>query len=359
MSSLKNYFLAARPKTLMIAVSVWLTGWVLSTTLWGQAHHAYTFDRNLHIEWTLSVTLWEQTHFFLNIIILLCMLLLQTAVNYFNDVLDFKRNKDTTERLGPPRMVQSQKIKASSLTSTAYAVLFLALCLGGYLVIKGGVFILFIGLTALGMTYFYSAPPIALADRGLSEIFVFLFFGVLAVGGIYHLNFMQSIINYNISSGLSFVEEILVTMIYFSFSFLLHFMEEAELMEKTTAVLIAGSQMGFLSVSPLIINHLRDHQEDQKSGKKTWVVRKGRNFGRIQWAGCIVLSYLLGIYWLWEGSYFKAGILPLLVLPLYIYLFTKIILEKPSKKYNTFLALNSIGQFFFSIALCLGWMFKS
>ena len=334
MNIFKNYFLAARPKTLMTAVSVWLTGWVLSTALFGQIH------------------------FFLNIIILLCMLLLQIAVNYFNDILDFKRNKDTAERLGPPRMVQSQKIQASSLTYAAYVVLFLALCLGGYLVIKGGVFILFIGLTALGMTYFYSAPPISLADRGLSEIFVFLFFGVLAVSGIYHLNFMQRIISHDISPYVSsFTEETLVVMVYFSFSFLLHFMEEAKLVEQTIAVLIAGSQMGFLSTSLLIINHLRDHQEDKKSGKKTWVVRKGRNFGLIQWTSCIVFSYLLGIYWIWESSYFKAGILPLLTLPLYIYLLKKIILEKPSKKYNTFLALNSSGQFFFSIALCLGWIF--
>ena len=280
------------------------------------------------------------------------MLCLQIAVNYFNDVLDFKRNKDTTERLGPPRMVQSQKIKASSLTYAAYAVLFLALCLGGYLVIKGGVLILFIGLTALGMTYFYSAPPIALADRGLSEIFVFLFFGVFAIIGICHLNFLQSIVNVSISPYVSSAkEEVLVTMFYFSvFPVLI-------LVEKITAVLIAGSQMGLLSTSLLIINHLRDYQEDQKSGKKTWVVRKGRKFGLIQWTSCILFSYLLGVYWVLDSSYFMAGVLPLLILPLYIYLLKKIILEKPSKKYNTFLALNSLGQFFFSIALCLGWIF--
>ena len=291
----------------MIAISVWLTGWIL------------------------SITLWEQIQFTLNAVILFCMLLLQTAVNYFNDVLDFKRNKDTAERLGPPRMVQSQKIQASSLTHISYVILFLACCLGIYLVIKGGAFILLIGCAALGMTYFYSAPPIALADRGLSEIFVFLFFGVLAVSGICHLNSTQ------ISFNSSFFHPF--------------FIEEIDL------ILIAGSQMGFLSISPLIINHLRDYQEDQKSGKKTWVVRKGRNFGQIQWIACIAFSYLLGAYWILENSYFKAGILPLLVLPLHIYILKKIIQEKPSQKYNTFLFLNSLGQFFFSIALCLAWIF--
>lgn len=257
------------------------------------------------------------------------MLLLQIAVNYFNDVLDFKRNRDTTDRLGPPRMVQSQKISADSLTGVSYITLFLAICLGFYLAMKGGVFILIIGLIALGMTYFYSAPPIALADRGLSELFVFLFFGVLAVGGICHLN---SIHTSSISS-------------FFSPAFI----------QEIDAILATGSQMGFLSISLLIINHLRDHQEDEKSEKKTWVVRKGRKFGLIQWLTCILFAYLLGVYWILTDSYFIAGVLPLLVLPLHIYIFQKIVRENPSQKYNTYLALSSLGQFFFSIALSLGY----
>ena len=240
----------------MIAISVWLTGWAL------------------------SIALLEKVQFTLNIIILLCMLLLQITVNYFNDALDFKRNRDTKDRLGPPRMVQSQKIQASLLINISYLILFLAGLLGIYLVIKGGAFIFFIGLTAMGMTYFYSAPPIALADRGLSEIFVFLFFGVLTVSSICHLNIAY------FSATPSF------------FYFYPVFIQEID------AILIAGSQMGFLSISPLIINHLRDHQEDQKSGKKTWVVRKGRKFGLIQWLTCIALSYLLGVYWILTDSYF-------------------------------------------------------
>ena len=294
----------------MIAVSVWLTGWVLSIALWGQ----------------IQITL--------NVIILICILLLQIAVNYFNDALDFKRNRDTTERLGPPRMVQSQRIQASSLLYISYFIVFLASCLGSYLVITGGFFIFFIGFIAIGTTYFYSAPPISLADRGLSEIFVFLFFGVLAVSGICYLNSAQ------LSSATSF------------FHFHSSFIQEID------AILIAGSQMGFLSISLLLINHLRDHEEDQKSGKRTWVVRKGRNFGLIQWLICIICSYALGAYWIFASPYFMAGVLPLLVFPLHGYITKKVFQEKPSRKYNTFLALSSISQLFFSVALSLGWTLK-
>ena len=309
-NTLKNYFLAARPKTLVIALAVWWTGWTLSIALWGR------------MQWAL------------NAVILLCMLFLQTAVNYFNDALDFKRNRDTGERLGPPRMAQSRRIQASSLIRISYFILFLAACLGLYLVMIGGFFIFLIGLTALGMTYFYSAPPIALADRGLSEIFVFLFFGVLAVGGICSLNaplFDSEIAFFYLSP--SFIKEIDI-------------------------ILTAGAQMGLLSTSLLIINHLRDHQEDRRSGKKTWVVRKGRNFGLIQWAFCIIFSYFAGIYWMLESPFFTAGILPLAVLPLHLYILKKITQEKPSEKYNAFLALSSIGQLFFSTALSLGWLIK-
>ena len=283
--------------------------------------------------WALSAALWEQKQITLNLIILLCMLLLQTAVNYFNDALDFKRSRDTTERLGPLRMVQAQKIQADSLIYTSCFILFLAVCLGLYLVTAGGFFILAIGLTALGMTYFYSAPPIALADRGLSEIFVFLFFGVLAVSGICHLNAVQ------LSSEFSFF--------YFHPGFT----------QEIGAVLTAGSQMGFLSVSLLIINHLRDHQEDRKSGKKTLVVRRGRKFGLIQWFFCIAASYVLGVYWVFAGPHLIAGILPLLVSPLHLFIYQKIRQEKPSRRYNFFLALNSLGQLLFSITLSLAWLF--
>lgn len=303
---IKSYFLAARPKTLITAISVWLTGWTLSIALWGQ------------MQWTL------------NALILLCTLLLQIAVNYLNDALDFKRNRDTTERLGPLRMAHSQKIKASSLIQASSLILFTAACLGIYFVIKGGFFILLIGFIALMMTYFYSAPPIALADRGLSEIFVFLFFGIIAVSGICHLN---------------------VSEFSAAFSFL-HF--NPVFIQEIDAILIAGSQMGFLSISLLIINHLRDHKEDQKSGKKTWVVRKGRNFGLIQWFACIITSYILGIYWIVASPYFMAGILPLLTLPLYGYIAKKIVQEKPSRKYNNFLALTSVSQFLFAITFCMG-----
>ena len=127
----------------------------------------------------------------LNGVILFCMLCLQIAVNFFNDILDALRGKDTSIRLGPVRVVSEGLLDAKSLKKSAFLVLLFAFLSGSFLVLKGGVFILLIGGAGLFMTYFYSGPPIDLAERGLSEVFVFLFFGLLAVFGIFYLNILE------------------------------------------------------------------------------------------------------------------------------------------------------------------------
>ena len=148
----------------MVSLSVWLTGT------------------------GLSITYHPHSSFIIHGMVLFCMMCLQMAVNYLNDALDTKRGKDTHQRLGPQRMSQSGRLSFSELLDGASVLLSLAIVSGLYLVAKGGWPILAIGTIGLLATYFYSAPPISLADRGLSELFVFLFFGVLAVCGIFYLN---------------------------------------------------------------------------------------------------------------------------------------------------------------------------
>ena len=279
-----------RLKTLLVAFSLWLVGISLSAAV-------------IHID------------FFLNFLILFCMTGLQISVNYFNDILDGRRKRDTGDRLGPQRVIHSGILTEKSLMKALVFVLLLTLSLGAYLIYKGGWPIALIGISGLLLTYFYSAPPLALADRGLSEIFVFLYFGVLSVCGIFYLNTMNW-------SFISFV---------------------------------AGSQMGFLSISLLIVNHLRDHVEDQKTGKRTLVVRWGRNFGLTQLACSIFAPYIIGYYWLIIENQWMTFIFPLSVLPFHIYIFYKISSQAPSQIYNFYLALTSFGQLLFGTSLLLSW----
>ena len=310
----QHYIQAMRLKTLLVSFSVWITGVGLSTAQQ------------------------ESINILLNIVILMCMVCLQIAVNYFNDALDFTRNKDTSQRLGPARMVQSGNINCTSMLKSACLVLSLALACGVYLIYKGGWPIFVIGIVSLLSVYFYSAPPIALADRGLSEIFVFLFFGLLPAVGICYLNTLDSL-------------EFLLEWSWIKKFFYVH----TSVIENISAI-IAGTQMGFLSISLLLVNHLRDQEEDFKTRKKTWVVRKGRDFGLVELACSIFIPYILGYYWLIVQNNVSAFIFPLCVLPFHIYIFYKISQEPPSKKYNFYLALTSFGQLLFSTALVIGWM---
>ena len=308
---------AMRLKTLIVSISVWITGV------------------------GLSITHQQSISIFLNIIILMCMVCLQIAVNYFNDAIDFKRKKDTSSRLGPARMVQSGHISYRFMMRLAWLMLFFSSLLGAYLIYHGGWVICIIGILGILSAFFYSAPPLALADRGCSDIFVFLFFGLLAVGGIFYLNAVDTL-----SSSSPVTLSIVDRFLYFN----------GAILKQMLSAVIAGSQMGFLSMSLLVVNHLRDQEEDSRTGKKTWVVRKGRVFGFLQLACCIFIPYLLGYYWLIFESYEQAFIYPLCVLPFHVYIFYKVSQEDPSEKYNFYLALTSFGQLLFATALVLGWM---
>ena len=311
-----NYIYAMRLKTLLVSFSVWITGV------------------------GLSIVQQESINIFLNVVILVCIVSLQITVNYLNDAFDFKRNKDTSQRLGPPRMVLSGRISYSSMIKATYIVLSFTLVSGLYLMYKGGWPILAAGILSVLSAYSYSAPPLSIADRGLSEIFVFLFFGLLAITCISYLNHIESLQMIG--------EQILPWMnrfFYFDLSFL-----------KNTSAFIAGSQIGFLSISLLMVNHLRDHKEDFKTGKKTWVVRKGRDFGLMELAFSIFIPYVLGYYWLIFQNNWTAFVFPLCVLPFHVYIFYKISQEPPSQKYNFYLALTSFGQLLFSTALVVGWI---
>lgn len=311
MKKIYYFILATRPKTLVISLSLWLVGISLS----------YCYLHSLD--------------FLLNSVVLFSILNLHIAVNYFNDVLDSKRGKDTSHRLGPKRMVNLKLITASQMIKAAIFVLFLAAISGLYLIHLGGLFIVGIGTLALVMTYFYSAPPIQLADRGLSEFFVFLYFGVLAILGIFHLNYA------NLAG----------PVLSYSSVFEWKFMP----LHMTPPALVAGAQLGLLSISALVVNYIRDYEEDRITGKKTWVVRLGLKWGLVEWAICVLSAHLLGIYWLYANKMW-AGLLPLLSFALYLYFFLQMIKEKPSKKYNSYLAGTSVAQLIFSIGLSLGFL---
>lgn len=182
---------------------------------------------------------------------------IQIATNFINDLLDYKKGSDTSERVGPIRVTQAGLISPYRLVLGIWTVLFLAVAFGAPLVWVGGLPILIIGLVSLLFAYAYTGGPLPLAYLGLGEIFVVVFFGIISVCGVYYLHTRE--------------------------------------MAASSAVL--GLQLGSLATVLLAINNLRDMKGDAKAGKKTLAVRFGERFAKAEIILFALLPIVLGLWW--------------------------------------------------------------
>lgn len=285
----KSLWKAFRPKTLTAAVVPIIAGTALAYAQTG----SYALD--------------------VAVLTLAASLFIQIATNLFNDVIDYKKGADNSQRIGPQRVTQTGLMKEADVYLAAGGFLVAALICGIPLVIRGGEVILIIGLISAFLAYAYTGGPIPLAYKGLGEIFVILFFGVIAVAGVYYLHTLD----FHVSS------------------------------------LIAGLQIGFLATVLLAINNLRDVNEDKKANKETLAVRFGVRFARIEIAVLLLTSFILGFYWLWQGEFF-AALLPLSIFPLVIKLIRSLIKEVPSPLFNQYLAQAALIHLVFGVQLSLG-----
>ena len=251
--------------------------------------------------------------FLLNGVIIFCVLCIQIATHFFNDALDFLKGADSVSRKGVKRAVQQKMISPSQLFQAGYGCLFLAALGGIYLVFQGGWPVLGVGIISLFLAYFYTGGSYALAYTGLADLFVLLFFGVVPVTVVYYLN-----------------KE------YWALS-----------------SFVAGLQCGFLALTLLIINNLRDIKEDGQVQKKTLIVRFGKKFGFFEWTFAHYLPYVLCLYWFFE-SFHLISFLPFIFLPFSVYI--HYCLHKALKKevlYSSVFTLNCIYYLLFISFLSL------
>jgi 1,4-dihydroxy-2-naphthoate octaprenyltransferase len=282
-----SLFLAARPKTLLACVSPVCLGGVL----------AYTRLNEFNL--------------FLFVFTLLPALAIQVATNFFNDAIDFRKGADTARRIGPPRMAVSGKVPPDSLLIAGITMAMIALTLSLVLVAARGWIIVAIGLPSLVFSFAYTGGPWPLAYRGLGEIFVFVFFGLIAVSGTVF-----------IQSGKWLPE-----------SFLL------------------GTQVGLLATVLIAINNARDIEEDRAVGKCTLAVRFGIGFARIEVALLSVFPYLAGVLWWFLFDEPEATWMPLPGLLLSCLVACLLFRSDPGQKYNRYLGLSVIGLLNFSILI--------
>lgn len=178
-------------------------------------------------------------------------LLLQIGSNLANDVYDDERGADTEDRLGPLRVTQSGLLTRKQVKTGMKIVFLLALTLGFYLTWVRGWMVLVIGVVAIVAAVAYTGGPWPLGYHGLGEVFVFLFFGVTAVVGTYW-----------VQAGAT-----------------------------SASAWLMSVPIGLLITAIIVVNNLRDIEQDRVAGKHTMAVRVGVRATRIEYALCILGAY--------------------------------------------------------------------
>ena len=288
MATLSDWIDAARPKTLGAAVAPVIVGTAIG----------WRFGGTLH--WGLAAST------------LLACMALQVATNWFNDAIDFEKGSDTAARIGPRRITASGVVTARQVIAAALLMLGAATALSVPLFLARGWPIVAIGVPSLYFCYGYTGGPAPLAYRGLGELFVILFFGLIAV------------------TGSAFVQS----------------------GEWLAQALVAGVQVGSLSTVLIAINNLRDIEEDRSTGKRTLAARFGVTFARCEISALVFTALLLQGYWALQGvrhvlaSILVAGGIGAIII-------AKTWRLPPGRAYNGLLALSGMYLLLFAVMLVL------
>ena len=180
-------------------------------------------------------------------------LLLQIGSNVANDVFDFERGADTSERQGPLRVTQAGLLTPAQVKRGMWIIFGLAALCGAYLAFLRGWVVMAIGLVAIFSAIAYTGGPFPLGYYGLGDIFVFIFFGLASVAGTY---FVQA-------------------------------------GSVSPAAWWMSVPVGLIITAILVVNNLRDIENDRKAGKHTLAVRLGERGTRIEYLVCMVIAYLI------------------------------------------------------------------
>jgi 1,4-dihydroxy-2-naphthoate polyprenyltransferase len=203
-------------------------------------------------------------------------LLLQIGANFANDVYDYEKGADTAERLGPTRAVQAGLISPAAMKRGMFVVFGLALLLGAYLTAVAGPVILAIGIVSILSAIAYTGGPYPLGYNGLGDLFVFVFFGLVAVPGTVFV----------------------------------------QLGQVPTLAVWCALPVGALATAILVVNNLRDHEQDERVGKRTLAVRWGPRAVIYEYGFLLALSYAVPLFLATSSAGGRFVLLPLLTLPL-------------------------------------------
>ena len=207
---------------------------------------------------------------------LACALLIQIGTNFANDYSDFHRGADHEGRLGPVRVTQSGLITQAGVRRGIIVAFGLAVIAGAVLVGYGGVPILIIGIASVLSGLAYTGGPYPLGYHGLGDVFVFVFFGLIAATGTAYL----------------------------------------QLGEWSRFALLLSIPIGLIVTNILVVNNLRDLPTDLAAGKRTLATRIGDQATRFQYVLFLFIAYAIPVAIALTDSRRHALLLTLISLPL-------------------------------------------
>ncbi len=293
MSTFKNWILATRPKTLVAAIIPVVCATALAIR-----------------ESSLSeVNLWVA------LLILFATMFIQIGTNLVNDAIDFHKGADTEKRLGPKRVTQSGIFKPKTVMRMGIFCFFAAMILGIPLAMIGGFPIVLIGLVSIMLGYCYTGGPYPIAYKGLGEIFVFLFFGFMAICGTYYLLRNQV----------------------------------------TIGCLFLSLQIGGLSSVILAVNNYRDYLTDRVVNKMTLAARFGPKFAQYEVLFLFLLVFVCNIYWLVKFGFILLLLGSIAKIPAF-FVVRGVFIIKPSVQINKYLGLSALTELVFGLCITIGFL---
>jgi 1,4-dihydroxy-2-naphthoate octaprenyltransferase len=283
--------MAARPRTLPAAVAPVLVGTALAAT--EDTFRPLTF-----------------------VAAMLGAVFIQIGTNLSNDYSDARRGADTDDRLGPVRVTAGGLVPPRQVLVATYVAFGLAVLAGAYLIATAGWELLLVGAASILAGVLYTGGPRPYGYEGLGEVFVFLFFGLVAVTGSYF----------------------------------------AQVERLTWEAFVLAVPVGLLASAILVVNNVRDLETDRRAGKRTLAVRLGRPRARTLYAVMVYAAFIIApLPWLLGSDELSAWLaLPLPALPLAVPVVRTVRRRTDGPSLNGALARTGMLQLVFCTLLSAG-----
>jgi len=250
---MRIWLMAARPRTLPAAIAPVLVGSAAA------------------VQWVGHLPRWGA--FFAALV---GSIFIQIGTNLANDYSDAKRGADTADRLGPVRVTSAGLVTPQRVMTATWIAFAVAVACGLYLATVAGPVIILVGIVSIAAGVLYTGGPRPYGYAGLGEVFVFLFFGLVAVNGSYYVQ----------------VEEI------------------------DALPLLLSVAVGFLATAILVVNNVRDLETDRRADKMTLAVRIGRHNAVMLYRALMLGAFVMLPIALAAGEASALALIGLLALPL-------------------------------------------